>query len=71
MSFKLLTCTSAAMLTIGASALGAGVPTAVARPGNGRCGPESCQQVGSWVSPFFNPLVDNWGFGFLGVWTPL
>jgi hypothetical protein len=128
MNLKLLTCTSAVMLTLGASILGAGAPTAAAQPGGGQCGPERCPQVGrpggpagpgdfrgpggphgpggypagrpweggppprdlawrgidqgrfdhqpfnyrgSWVSPFFNPQFNNWGFWFLGVWVPL
>lgn len=119
MNLKLLTCTSAVMLSIGASTLSAGVPTAAAQPGGGPCGPASCQHVGrpggpegphgpggfpagrpweggppprdlawrsidqgrfdhqpfnyrgSWVSPFFNPQFNNWGFWFLGVWIPL
>lgn len=26
---------------------------------------------GSWVTPVFNPDVNNWGFWFLGIWIPL
>lgn len=26
---------------------------------------------GRWVSPFFNPQFNNWGFWLFGIWIPL
>ncbi|MGV9803230.1 hypothetical protein ACWDTP_34760 [Mycobacterium sp. NPDC003449] len=26
---------------------------------------------GSWVTPFFNPTFNNWGFWLFGIWIPL